>query len=68
MTFPTFTADIGDSDLSCVDMLYLYDGQDEIAETILKLQFENEGEGFVILVSIWKQSDSFIIDSELWSR
>ena len=65
MTFPTFTVDIGDSDLSCVDMLYLHDGQDENAETILKLQFENEGEGFLNLISIWKQNDLFTIGSEL---
>ena len=37
-------------------MLYLYDGQDENAETILQLQFENAGKGFVNLVKIWMQS------------
>ena len=28
-------------------MLHLYDGQDENAETILQLNFENADEGFV---------------------
>ena len=33
-------------------MLYLHDGQDENAETILTLHFENEGEGFLNLIII----------------
>ena len=45
---------MGDSDLSCIDRFYLYDGQDENAEAILELQFESADEGFMSFSSTFE--------------